>query len=127
MIACMHEMKLGTLFYGIYGNNRKSMEYSCLKVIANVLSYLAIDVPFCMCKILRLQSSLEESRLNEKQLKHKLEIQTETLNNKIEELSAVNGQTQSSMTSEVMEVQNKIMDLENVKVGRINFKQSHLM
>lgn len=80
-----------------------------------------------MCKILRLQSSLEESRLNEKQLKHKLEIQTESLNNKIEELSALNDQTQSSMTSEVIEVQSKIMDLENVKVGRINFKQSHLM
>ncbi|CAI5682190.1 unnamed protein product [Oreochromis niloticus] len=67
-------------------------------------------------KILRLQSSLEESQLNEKQLKHKLEMQTETLNNKMEELRALNEHTQSSMTSEMMEVQMKITELENVKV-----------
>ncbi|XP_062281878.1 protein Spindly [Scomber scombrus] len=67
-------------------------------------------------KILRLQSSLEESQLSEKQLKHKLEVQTETLNNKMEELRAMNENTQSSMTSEMMEVQMKIMDLESVKV-----------
>lgn len=78
-----------------------------------------------MCKILRLQSSLEESHLNEKQLKHKLEIQTETLSNKMEELSALNEQTQSSMTSEMMEVQIKIIELENVKVGRSRFEQSY--
>ncbi|XP_010748938.2 protein Spindly [Larimichthys crocea] len=67
-------------------------------------------------KMLRLQSALEESQLNEKQLKHKLEVQTETLNNKMEELQALNEHTQSSMTSEMMEVQMKIMELENVKV-----------
>lgn len=67
-------------------------------------------------KILRLQSSLEESQLNEKQLKHKLEMQTETLNNKTEELRALNEHTQSSMTSEMIEVQMKITELENVKV-----------
>lgn len=77
---------------------------------------------FRTCKILRLQSSLEESLLNEKQLKHKLEIQTETLNNKMEELSALNERTQSSMTSEMIEVQMKILELENGKVGRSRFE-----
>uniref|UniRef100_UPI0037E8E9E3 protein Spindly n=1 Tax=Semicossyphus pulcher TaxID=241346 RepID=UPI0037E8E9E3 len=67
-------------------------------------------------KMLRLQSALEESQLSEKQLKHKLEVQTETLNNKVEELRALSEHTQSSMTSEMMEVQMKIMELENVKV-----------
>lgn len=67
-------------------------------------------------KMLRLQSALEESQLNEKQLKHKLEVQTETLNNKTEELRALNEQSQSSMTSEMMEVQMKVMDLETNKV-----------
>lgn len=68
-------------------------------------------------QMLRLQSALEESQLKEKQLKHKLEVQTETLNNKMEELRALNEHTQSSMTSEMeMEVQMKIMELENVKV-----------
>ncbi|XP_034454661.1 protein Spindly isoform X3 [Hippoglossus hippoglossus] len=67
-------------------------------------------------KILRLQSALEESQLNERQLKHKLEVQTETLNNKMEELQALNEHTGSSMTSEMMEVQMKIMELETIKV-----------
>ncbi|XP_030000613.1 protein Spindly [Sphaeramia orbicularis] len=67
-------------------------------------------------KLLRVQSALEESQLSEKQLRHKLEVQTETLNNKMEELQALSEQTQSSMTSEMMEVQLKIMELENVKV-----------
>lgn len=88
----------------------------------NAVSNLAMIELSCMlCKILRLQSSLEESKLNEKQLKHKLETQTETLNNKLEELRALNEQTGSSMTSEMMEVQIKIIDLENAKVGRRNF------
>ncbi|XP_059202481.1 protein Spindly [Centropristis striata] len=67
-------------------------------------------------KVLRLQSALEESQLNQKQLQHKLEVQTETLNNKMEELRALNENTQSSMTSEMMEVQNNIMELEDIKV-----------
>ncbi|XP_068451752.1 protein Spindly isoform X2 [Clinocottus analis] len=67
-------------------------------------------------KMLSLQSALEESQLNEHQLKHKLEVQTETLNSKLEELQAFNENTQSSMTSEMIEVQMKIMELENCKV-----------
>ncbi|XP_077957591.1 protein Spindly isoform X2 [Gasterosteus aculeatus] len=67
-------------------------------------------------KMLTLQSTLEESQLNEQQLKHKLEVLTETLNNKMEELQTVNEHTQSSMTSEMMEEQIKITELENIKV-----------
>ncbi|TDH07821.1 hypothetical protein EPR50_G00110230 [Perca flavescens] len=67
-------------------------------------------------KVMSLQAALEESQLNEKQLQHKLKLQTETLNNKMDELRALNEHTQNSMTSEVMEVQMKIMDLENIKV-----------
>ncbi|TNN63891.1 Protein Spindly [Liparis tanakae] len=67
-------------------------------------------------KMLSLQSALDESHLNEQQLKHKLEVQTETLKNKMEELQALNEHTQSSMTSETIEVQMKIMELENYKV-----------
>ncbi|XP_034399739.1 protein Spindly isoform X2 [Cyclopterus lumpus] len=67
-------------------------------------------------KMLSLQSALDESQLNEQQLKHKLELQTETLNNKMEELRALNEHTQSSMTSEMLEVQMTIMELENYKV-----------
>ncbi|XP_033971597.1 protein Spindly isoform X2 [Trematomus bernacchii] len=67
-------------------------------------------------KLLALQSALEESQLSKKQLEHKLEVQTETLNNKMEELRALNENTQSSMTSEMMEVQLKIMELETLKL-----------
>ncbi|XP_028299812.1 protein Spindly [Gouania willdenowi] len=68
-------------------------------------------------KMLRLQAALDESQLKEKQLKHKLDVQGETLNNKMEELQALNENMQHSMSSEVMEVQMKIVALEDVKVG----------
>lgn len=67
-------------------------------------------------KMHRVQSALEEAQLNEKQLKHKLNVQTETLNNKMEELRAVNEQAHTSMTSEILEVQMRIMELESNKV-----------
>lgn len=68
-------------------------------------------------QLLMLQVTLEESHLNEKQLKHKLEVQTETLNNKMEELQALKEHTHSSMTSEMMQGQMRIMELENIKVS----------
>lgn len=74
-------------------------------------------LPAFFSQMLRLQSALDESQLNEKQLKHKLEVLTETLNNKTEELRALSEHAQSSMTSEMMEVQMKIMELENIKVS----------
>ncbi|XP_008417962.1 protein Spindly [Poecilia reticulata] len=67
-------------------------------------------------KILRLQSAVEELQLSEKQLKHKLKVQAETLSSKMEELRALNENTQSSMTTEMMEVQLKTMELESAKV-----------
>ncbi|KAM6924027.1 protein Spindly [Xenentodon cancila] len=67
-------------------------------------------------QMLRLQTALDEAQLTEKQLKHKLDVQTEVLSNRMEELRALNEQTQSSMTSEMMEVQVKIMELDSIKV-----------
>ncbi|XP_027887228.1 protein Spindly [Xiphophorus couchianus] len=67
-------------------------------------------------KILTLQSAVEEFQLSEKQLKHKLEVQAEMLSSKMEELHALNENTQSSMTMEMMEVQLKTMELESAKV-----------
>lgn len=85
----------------------------------NYIQSVTVDVSSCaLPQMLRLQSALEESQLSEKQLKHKLEVQTETLSNKMEELRALNEHTQSSMTSEMMEVQMNIMELENIKVMR---------
>ncbi|XP_068182056.1 protein Spindly [Antennarius striatus] len=67
-------------------------------------------------KMMKLRSALEETQLSEKQLQHKLELQTETLNSRTEELRALNEHAQSSMTSEMMDMQMKIMDLEQIKV-----------
>ncbi|CAL8264308.1 unnamed protein product [Lota lota] len=66
-------------------------------------------------QIIRLQADLEESQLNEKQLKHKLDVQTETLNHKMEELSSLNEQKQDTISSEVMEMHMNRMELESVK------------
>ena len=63
-----------------------------------------------------MQTDLEESQLKEKQLRHKLEVQTVTLNNKMEELQALNERAQDTMSSEVMELQTKNMELEEFKV-----------
>ena len=64
-----------------------------------------------------LQADLEEAQLNEKQLKHKLEVQTETLNHKTEELRSLKEQKQDTDFSELTEMQLNIMELESVKVA----------
>lgn len=77
--------------------------------------------PPCLpLQLLQLQSSLEESQLNEKQLKHQLEVQSESLNNKVEELRALNEHAHTSITSEMVEVEVKVAELENIKVSRIH-------
>ncbi|XP_061835890.1 protein Spindly [Nerophis lumbriciformis] len=67
-------------------------------------------------KMLGLQSSLDETRLNEKQLKEKLDVQTEVLQNKMEELRVLNQHTPCSPTSELLELQNKVLQLEKIKL-----------
>ncbi|XP_077434620.1 protein Spindly isoform X2 [Vanacampus margaritifer] len=67
-------------------------------------------------KMMLLQSALDESQLIEKQLKEKLELQTKVLKNKMEELLVLNEDTQSSSTSELLDLQKKILELENVKL-----------
>lgn len=74
--------------------------------------------PRLLLQLLQLQSSLEESQLNEKQLKHQLEVQSESLNNKVEELRALSEQAHTSITSEMVEVEVKVAELENIKVSR---------
>lgn len=74
-----------------------------------------------MCsQTLGLQAALDECQLREKQLTHKLEVQAEALSSKIEELQALNEHAHVSMTTEAMEMQLKIVDLENLKVWKKN-------
>nr|XP_057919426.1 protein Spindly [Doryrhamphus excisus]XP_057919427.1 protein Spindly [Doryrhamphus excisus] len=67
-------------------------------------------------KMLGLQSSLDDSRLIEKQLKEKLDLQTKLLHDKMEELRVLNEQPQNSPTSELLVLQNKVLELENMKL-----------
>ncbi|XP_051915560.1 protein Spindly-like isoform X2 [Hippocampus zosterae] len=67
-------------------------------------------------KIMHLQSSLDESQLIEKQQKEKLDLQTELLKNKMDELRILNEDTQRSSTSELMDLQKKVLELENIKL-----------
>ncbi|XP_068596627.1 protein Spindly [Brachionichthys hirsutus] len=67
-------------------------------------------------KARRLQSALEESQLNEKQLKHKLEAQAEALKHRTEELRSLSEHAQSSTASEVMELRLRTMDQEHVRM-----------
>ncbi|XP_057687195.1 protein Spindly [Corythoichthys intestinalis] len=66
-------------------------------------------------KMILLQSALDESRLTEKQTKEKLELQTEVLNSKMEELRILNEHTQSSPLSESVDM-HKVLELENIKL-----------
>lgn len=70
-----------------------------------------------LLQLLRLQSSLEESQLQEKQLRHQLEVQSESLSSKVEELRALSERAHTSMTSEMMEVEVRMAELEDVKVS----------
>lgn len=76
------------------------------------------DLPRLLLQLLQLQSSLEESQLNEKQLKHQLEVQSESLNNKVEELRALSEHAHTSITSEMVGVEAKVAELESIKVSR---------
>lgn len=79
---------------------------------------LALRCVVCLLlQLLRLQSSLEEAQLQEKQLKHQLQVQSESLSSKAEELRALSERAHTSMTSEMMEVEVRMAELEDLKVS----------
>ncbi|KAI1884997.1 hypothetical protein AGOR_G00215650 [Albula goreensis] len=65
----------------------------------------------------QMKVELEEARLNERQLKHKLELQTEALRDKTEELRALTDQAQETMSAEVLELQVEKAELESAKTA----------
>ncbi|KAM9834797.1 protein Spindly isoform 6-T12 [Syngnathus typhle] len=67
-------------------------------------------------KVTHLQSALDESQLIEKQLKEKLELQTKVLKNKMDEIRVLNEDTQSSCTSESLDLRKTVLELENTKL-----------
>ncbi|XP_049596218.1 protein Spindly isoform X6 [Syngnathus scovelli] len=67
-------------------------------------------------KVIHLQSALDESQLIQKQLKEKLDLQTKVLNNKMDEIRFLNEDTQSSCTSEFLDLQKNVLELEDIKL-----------
>ncbi|KAM4035737.1 protein Spindly isoform 2-T3 [Anomaloglossus baeobatrachus] len=66
-------------------------------------------------KIEKLKAELDEARLSEKQLKHKLDHQTELLASKSEELRAMCERAHETMTSETLALQLEVNELESAK------------
>ncbi|XP_068133511.1 protein Spindly isoform X2 [Hyperolius riggenbachi] len=66
-------------------------------------------------KLEKLKVELEEARLNEKQLKHKLEHQAEVLANKNAELRMMSERAHETMSSEMLSLQLEIEELESSK------------
>ncbi|CAB1337004.1 unnamed protein product [Coregonus sp. 'balchen'] len=75
----------------------------------------AMELNECKKKMERMRAELDEAQLSEKQLKHKLELQTVTLSNKMEELRSVTEQTHETLSTEMMELQVERMELEAAK------------
>ncbi|KAJ8352424.1 hypothetical protein SKAU_G00239000 [Synaphobranchus kaupii] len=63
----------------------------------------------------KMKVELEEVRLNERQLKHKLELQAAELQEKTEELRALADRANETMSTEVLELQMEKAELESVK------------
>ena len=78
---------------------------------------MALSFSVCVSQIEHLQAKLEETRLSETQLKHRLLLQTEALGSKTEELRAATERAQDTVSSEMMELQVERMELESVKVS----------
>ncbi|XP_048883900.1 protein Spindly isoform X2 [Brienomyrus brachyistius] len=68
-------------------------------------------------KVDRLKAELDEARLSEKQLRHKLDLQAEALANRTEELRALTERAHETMSSEVLELQVERAELEAAKVA----------
>ncbi|XP_056667541.1 protein Spindly isoform X3 [Monodelphis domestica] len=83
-------------------------------------------------KLEKLKAELDEARLNEKQLKHKIEHQKENLSAKSEELRIMAERVHETMSSEMLNLQIEITELESAKanleekVNELQYRQEQL-
>ncbi|XP_067422778.1 protein Spindly isoform X2 [Emydura macquarii macquarii] len=68
-------------------------------------------------KLEKLKADLDETRLSEKQLKHKVNHQKGVINAKSEELHMMSERVHETMSSEMLNLQIELMELENVKAN----------
>ncbi|XP_004679255.1 PREDICTED: protein Spindly [Condylura cristata] len=83
-------------------------------------------------KIEKLKAELDEARLSEKQLRHKVDHQKELLSSKSEEMRMMSERVHESMSSEVLALQIELTEMENVKttlkeeVNELQYRQEQL-
>ncbi|XP_077899241.1 protein Spindly-like isoform X7 [Ictidomys tridecemlineatus] len=70
-------------------------------------------------KIEKLKGELDEARLSEKQLKHKVDHQKELLSHKSEEIRMMSERVHESMSSEMLALQVELTEMESVKKARV--------
>lgn len=84
-------------------------------------------------KLEKLKAELDEARLSEKQLKHKLDYQSEVLANKSEELRIMSERVHETMSSEMLTLQLEKTELESAKdileeeLNELQYRQQQLM
>lgn len=67
-------------------------------------------------KLENLKAELDETRLSEKQLRHKVDHQKEIITAKSEELHMMSERVHETMSSEMLNLQMELTELESVKV-----------
>lgn len=83
-------------------------------------------------KLEKLKAELDEARLNEKQLKHKVDHQKELLSSKSEEMRMMSERVHESMSSEMLGLQMELTEMESVKtalkeeVNELQYRQEQL-
>ncbi|MEE6514839.1 hypothetical protein FKM82_023219 [Ascaphus truei] len=84
-------------------------------------------------KLEKLKSELDEARLSEKQLKHKVDHQSEVLANKSEELRMMSERAHESMSSEILTLQLEKTELDSAKaileeeINELHYRQQQLV
>ncbi|KAL7885996.1 hypothetical protein AOLI_G00062910 [Acnodon oligacanthus] len=73
----------------------------------------AVELGDFKSKVEKIKADLDEARLLEKQMRHKLELQSQTLSCKTEELRKLMECSHETRSSEIVELQMKKMDLES--------------
>ncbi|XP_073445568.1 protein Spindly isoform X2 [Dendrobates tinctorius] len=84
-------------------------------------------------KIEKLKVELDEARLSEKQLKHKVDHQTKLLASKSEELCTISERAHETMSSETLALQLEVNELESSKarleeeINELHYRQQQLV
>lgn len=81
----------------------------------NKLKLTRLRLPPCF-QLEKMKAELDEARLSDRQLRHKLELQSEMLSSKSEELRALSERAHETMSSEVLGLQIDKTELEAARV-----------